>query len=155
MNLKPRIWELRNLGLSKIWQGAGLDGPARRAPLTRGAADGLPPLPPTSDVVFICYCVCVFGVAGLWVNGVVCLGVGSVCEFVDVFVCLCVCDVFVCLCGCVSVALCVSVCLCAYVFACLWVCGFVGLSWFACFVVICLFVCFACVCPISKVHTWH
>ena len=56
LNLKPRILELGNLGLGKIWQGAGLVDLARRAPPT-GAADGLPPLPPTSD-----FSVCVLGV---------------------------------------------------------------------------------------------
>ena len=53
---------------------------------------GLPPLPPTSDFVFMCYCVCVFGVIGLWDCGIVSLWVcglvlgGVVCR------CLCVCD---------------------------------------------------------------
>ena len=63
MNLKPRILELVNLGLGTIWQGAGLAGPARRAPPAGGAADGQPPLPPTSDFVSIhCCVVCL----GLW-----------------------------------------------------------------------------------------
>ena len=52
MNLKPRIWELGNLGLGKIWQGAGSGDLARRAHPTIGAVDGLPPLPLTSDCVF-------------------------------------------------------------------------------------------------------
>ena len=30
LNLKPRSLELGNLGFAKLWQGAGLEGPARR-----------------------------------------------------------------------------------------------------------------------------
>ena len=63
---------------------------------------GLPPLPPTSGFVSMCYCVCVFGFMRLWVCGVVSLWVcglvfcGFVC--VCVFTCLCLfgCCVFLC-----------------------------------------------------------
>ena len=54
---------------------------------------GLPPLPPTSGFVFMCYCVCLFGFMRLWVCGVVSLWV---CGLVFCgFVCVCV---FTCFC---------------------------------------------------------
>ena len=72
----------------------------RPVPCEQGAADtyGLPPLPPTSDFVFMCYCICVLGVIRLWDCGVVSLWVcGCVLVWVsDLCVCVCVC-VFTCL----------------------------------------------------------
>ena len=45
----------------------GFSTPLRRG----GRIYGLLPLPPTSDLSFICYCVFMFGIVGLWVYGVV------------------------------------------------------------------------------------
>ena len=62
---------------------------------------GLPPLPPTSGFVSMCYCVCEFGFMRLWVCGVVSLWMCGLvfCGFVRVCVCVCVCVcVFTCLC---------------------------------------------------------
>ena len=62
---------------------------------------GLPPLPPTSGFVSMCYCVCVFGFMRLWVCGVVSLWVcglvfcGFVCVCVHMFVFVWVLCVFV------------------------------------------------------------
>ena len=52
---------------------------------------GLPPLPPTSGFVSMCYCVCVFGFMRLWVCGGVSLWVCGLvfCGFVGLFVLVC------------------------------------------------------------------
>ena len=59
---------------------------------------GLPPLPPTSGFVSMCYCVCVFEFMQFWVCGVVSLWVCFVGLCVCVFTCLCLfgCCVFLC-----------------------------------------------------------
>ena len=61
----------------------------------------LPPLPPTSDLVFFCFCNHVLMSAGFWicdfvfcVCGFVCVCVFDVC----MFVCVCVCVLFFCVC---------------------------------------------------------
>ena len=54
---------------------------------------GLQPLPPTSDFIFICYCVYVFGVMRLWGCGVLSVkvcGFVGLWVFVGLFVCVCV-----------------------------------------------------------------
>ena len=94
----------------------------------------LPPLPPTSFFVFICYCIGVFGdvllldcgVVSCWVCGLV------FCGFMVLFVCV----------------LCVSVWLCDL---CLWICEFVNVcalmrSFRVCVLVVCAFGVFVCVC---------
>ena len=98
-------------------------------PNTLGGSDhvriyGLPPLPPTSGFVSICYSVCVFGFMRLWICGVVCL-----CSHV---------------CVCLGAVCC---CVCVFGFMRLWVCGVVS-SW-VCGLVCCGFVCvcvFTCLC---------
>ena len=88
---------------------ASADREHTQDPNTLGGSDhvriyGLPPLPPTSGFVSMCYCVCVFGFMRLWVCGVVSSWVcglvfcGFVCVCVCVFTCLCLfgCCVFLC-----------------------------------------------------------